>query len=354
MKTTIGDYMANELKTVCEKHNITGISICLTGENNLECKAAYGLRSVGTTDPLQVNDHFRAGSTTKTLITVIVMQLKEEGKLSLDQAVDTILQGVLQTESTITIRHLLNHRSGLEDYLWVADEGQPMLSKFDSAPDQWFAPRFLVRKGIQADVRFAPGEGFYYSNTNYILLGLIIEKVTGASMSDVINDRILQPLNMKQTHFPETFTINKPHANGHSKLTKDLQPSEHIISEYKDLNVSLAWTAGALISTPVDLNRFMFGLLNHQIISNNSLEDMMTFKETGDDGQYYGFGLYQFKDQQKTAIGHPGGISGYETVMLHYPMDNIYLSVMINQMPSGAVLIADELYNHFKFWNNRD
>ncbi|MCG1029391.1 beta-lactamase family protein [Virgibacillus halodenitrificans] len=336
------------LKNICEKYNIPGISVCLTDANRAEWKNVYGVRSVETGEPLQVDDQFRAGSITKTLIAVIIMQLKEEGKLSINQTINAILDGVLQQESSLTIKHLLNHTSGLEDYLWVENEGQPMISKFDTAPEIQFSPDFLVKEALLAAGRFAPGEGFYYSNTNYILLGLIIEKITGATISEIINKRILEPLLMKQTYFPKTFYINTSYANGHSKFTQDFQPSDQIVYEYKDLNISLAWTAGALVSTPADLNRFMIGLFNNKIISEESLEEMMTFKETGDNGQSYGLGLYQFKDQQKTAIGHPGGISGYETVMLHYPDDDIYMTVMINQMPAGATSIAAELYDSFK------
>jgi|SRR5690625_40333 len=339
-------YVKSIIKTVCEQHTLPGISVCIRN-NDSEWNASYGVRSMESKDSLQVNDLFRAGSTTKTLIATIIMQLKEEGSLSLNQSIMDILQGDLDINPVITIRQLLNHRSGIEDYLWIEEEGQPMLSKFDG-PNEQFSPWFLVKKGFQKNPQFDPNEGYYYSNTNYIILGLIIEKVTGKSLKKVMNQRLFEPLGMEQSYFPKNFSMIEPHANGHSKLTKDFQLSEEIECEYDNLNVSLAWASGALVSTPSDLTKFMCGVFNHHIISFESLKEMMTFWDTGDDGQSYGLGLYKFKNEQKIGVGHPGGISGYETIMLHYPSEDLYLTVMINQMPAGAIMIADEIYSRLQ------
>lgn len=337
------------LKSVCQKHNLPGISVCFRDGNNIEFKGVYGNRSNTSNDHLDIDDLFRAGSTTKTLIATIIMQLKEEGFLSLNDPVSSILRDETNIEPSITISQLLNHRSGLEDYLWVLEEsGQPIIRKFDGALKH-YPPKYLVNEGIQAKKRYIkPGEGFYYSNTNYILLGLIIEKITNQLLAEVVKQRIIKELRLEQTYLPNSFSIHQPHANGHSKYNNNLQRPEEIVREYDDLNVSLAWAAGALISTPGDLNKFMYGLINKQLISKESLEEMMAFIETGDRGQSYGLGLYEFKEHQKIAVGHPGGISGYETIMLYYPNDSIYLTVMINQMPAGSIKIADEIYNFIK------
>ncbi|WP_257349728.1 serine hydrolase domain-containing protein [Pseudalkalibacillus decolorationis] len=347
MLSEIKGKLDEKLEETLESEKLPGLSVCITDQNFNHWEQVYGVQLASTKNPLQTQHCFRAGSTTKTMIAVILMQLREEGKLSLDQTIESLLPELVPNGEGISIRQLMNHRSGFEDYLWVQDNGRPMISKFKTHPNDRFTPEQLVEKGTNAPVHFQPGAGYYYSNTNYIILGILIEELTGDSIQDVLKERIITPLQLSQTYFPTDNEIKVPYAVGHSKLDDNLQVTEHIESEIENLNVSLAWSAGALISTPMDLNLFLAGLFSNKLLSEESLKEMIQFQPTNDEGLSYGLGLYRFEFNNAVAYGHPGGIPGYETVMLHVPKDRIYISIMINQMPSNALKIAEKVYNHY-------
>ena len=179
---------------------------------------AFGTSTEGV--PVKTDDYFRVGSNTKTMTATVILQLMQEGKLKLDDPVSKYYSGVPNGD-TITIAQLLGMRSGLPNYTYDP--------AFVKQPQKVWKPEELLALSFAKPVDFAPGAQFEYSNANYIVLGLIIEKLTGMSAPDAFQKRIFEPLGLKHTSLP-ALTDNKipdPHAHGYMYLTRQIDPRQH-------------------------------------------------------------------------------------------------------------------------------
>lgn len=306
---------------------------------------AAGVRHIASDARLDPYDHLRVGSITKIFISALILKLKDEGIVSLEQTVNSILPGILKEGTHITVRHLLQHRSGLKDYIWMDVAGTNCIQHAISSLHDEFPPQSLIRLVATHDLQFEPGTEFNYSNTGYILLGIIAEKLTGESIEYLLEQWVIQPLQLERTYFPRTNDLRKPFATGYSRATPDLTDLSDEISEITNLNISILWTAGAVISNPLEIQTFMKSLFNGQLLSKESLTEMMCFLEADDPKQSYGLGLHQYTfDDGRQAVGHQGGLHGYESVTLYYPDCKMSLTVIVNQMPVGVVAMADQLF----------
>jgi D-alanyl-D-alanine carboxypeptidase len=253
----------------------------------------------------------RIGSATKTFTAVLALQLVEEGLLELDRSVDTYLPGIVKGEGidpkAITVRQLLQHTSGLPEYTdLVAKEPFPQR-------DVYRSPRDVLDLALDRPADFPAGERHQYTNTNYIALGLIIERVTQRPLGELIHDRIVTPLDLKHTYLPEQGDrgIQGEHPRGYHIDTK---------GELRDLteaDPSWAWAAGAMVSTPAELNTFMKAILDGELLEQAELDQMLTGVPTGDEehfpGATYGLGIESRELGGGTAWGHDGDIPGYQT-----------------------------------------
>ncbi|WP_299736882.1 serine hydrolase [uncultured Rossellomorea sp.] len=337
--------LENTVHSLCEKHQLPGMSVCLTDSTGEDHLIAVGVRQSESYLQLEPDDHQRVGSITKIFISTLILKLQEIRQLSLDQTVESILPGTLTHGSRITVRHLLQHRSGLKDYIWVDVAGTKSIQHAVSSLQDIFPPRSLVRLIANHDLEFEPGTEYHYSNTGYIVLGMIVEKLSGKSIEDVIDQWIIQPLQLKRTYFPLTNELRHPFATGHSKATPDMTELSEEVTEINKLNISITWTAGALVSTPFEIQTFMKAVFNGTLLSEESRKEMLHFHETDDTMQSYGLGLQQFTFANGVqAVGHQGVIHGYESVTLYYPDHEVLLTVIVNQMPVGVVSIVGQLY----------
>ncbi|MFD8984599.1 serine hydrolase domain-containing protein, partial [Streptomyces sp. NPDC059564] len=204
-----------------------------------------GVGDLATGSKVPVDGQVRIGSNTKTFTSVVVLQLVAEGKIGLDEAVDTYLPGLVRGEgidgSRITVRELLQHTSGLPNY--TAYLGDDL---------RHYEPRELVDIALRHKAEFEPGKGWAYSNTNYVLAGLIVLKVTHRPLAEEMDRRIIKPLGLRHTYFPAPgdATIREPHPKGYYQDAAGAPP--HDIT---DMDPSWGWAAGQKISTNSDLNR---------------------------------------------------------------------------------------------------
>ena len=171
---------------------------------------AFGVSDIATKTPMKVDDHVRIASITKTFVAVATLRLVDQGKLKLDDTLATWIEGIPNGDK-ITIRQLLGMRSGIYDF--TSDE--QFLNDFTADPLMAFSPEDVVAIVQRHEPDFAPGEKESYCDTNYIFLGVIIEKVTGRPVEDVIRDEILTPLGMPHTSFPTTPAMPEPYAHGY-------------------------------------------------------------------------------------------------------------------------------------------
>ncbi|MFB6720187.1 serine hydrolase domain-containing protein [Kribbella sp. NPDC056345] len=268
---------------------------------------ASGVAEVGTAVPVDPAGSFRIGSVTKTFTATVVLQLVGEGVLALDDSVGRWLPGVIPAGDSINLRQLLNHTSGLYNYTSdLPDTAGIIRDRFV----HW-DPRATIDSIAVQPLLFEPGATCSYSNTNYLLLGLIIEAATGKSFATEIESRILEPLDLQETLIPgDATTLPEPHAHGY--LTLDDQ-----LVDISDFNASQAWSAGEFVSTASDLNRFYAALLTGKLLRPAELEAMQTTIPTDEAFHHFGLGLSRITLPNLTLWGHAGGIFGYRTWSYH-------------------------------------
>jgi D-alanyl-D-alanine carboxypeptidase len=263
-------------------------------------RLASGVARLEPRQPLTPAARFRVGSITKTFVATVTMQLVGNGTLRLDDTVERWLPGLVPNGGAITLRMLLNHTSGLFNYT-----DDPAF--FDRDLTVPATPQELVAVAVAHPPTFPPGQGWSYSNTGYIVAGLILEAATGQSLDRLVTQRILRPLHLTGTYFPtRSPDIAGYHAHGY-------RPPALTGDGYLDVTAfapSLAWAAGAIVSTADDLRRFYSALLGGRLLRPALLDQMLTTVPL-DPVFGYGFGIYSQRGPCGTAWGHSGGIPGY-------------------------------------------
>ncbi|MET9609305.1 serine hydrolase domain-containing protein [Streptomyces sp. NPDC006512] len=285
-----------------------------------------GVSDTGTGRKRRPSERFRIGSTTKAFTATVVLQLAAEGSLGLDDTIERWLPGLVSGNGydgrTITIRQLLNHTSGISNY-----GNDPEFFK-KGVGAAWFqhrydtyAPEQLVRTGLATPPPCAPGEAFLYSNTNYFLAALIIEKATGGTFGEALMQRIVQPLALTGTYLPGTEpAIRGPHPRHYSTLfASDVPPRVHDATE---MNQSFAWAAGGIISTTGDLQRFFGELLRGHLLPAGQQQEMFTTVDTAGPVPWipqtrYGLGVFSWTlPSGVTVWGNAGATYGSWTCAL--------------------------------------
>ncbi|MFF7635001.1 serine hydrolase domain-containing protein [Kitasatospora sp. NPDC008050] len=275
-------------------------------------RGTAGLRDLASKAPDPVEGRFRIGSATKTFLATVALQLSAEGKLGLDDPIERYLPGVVPDGASITVRQVLNHTAGIFDYTEDPRFAEDTEAEQEQlvATDRWhtYTPQQLIAVATGHPPYFAPGQGWHYSNTDYLLVGELIGKVTGHSWRTEVQQRILRPLGLRHTYLPGTATsIPGPHAHGYLALTAGP-------ADITELNPSVAGSAGEIISTTDDLTRFNAALLGGRLLAPAQLAEMTTtVPAIADPPSEYGLGLMRIPLSCGAVWGHPGGIYGYTT-----------------------------------------
>jgi D-alanyl-D-alanine carboxypeptidase len=254
---------------------------------------------------------FRVGSVTKTFIATVALMQEELGHLSLDDAVEHWLPGLVPGGDQITLRMLLNHTSGLYNY--TDDPG--FGARYLADPTLGWAPRQLVELAVAHPPLFAPGTSWSYSNTNYIVAGMLIEKAAGQNIHRMVRERIIDPLHLTGTSFPaHDRGIDGFYAHGYL-------PPSLLDPGYTDVSrvaPSLGWTAGAVISTVDDLRTFYQALLGGRLLRPEQLREMLTTVSVTPLFSY-GLGIFSVLTPCGLLWGHDGDIPGYHTMAFSDP-----------------------------------
>ncbi|BCJ61957.1 D-alanyl-D-alanine carboxypeptidase [Micromonospora endophytica] len=277
-----------------------------------EWRDAAGQAFLTKPQPMKPEMRHRIGSITKTFIATTVLQLVDEGRLGLDDPIGTWLPDLVPGEpgAQVTVRMLLNHTSGIGNYTNAMIDSYAAINRMQVTT---YAPADLVAMGLAMPPTNAPGARFSYSNTNYLLAGLLIEKVTGNGAAAEVQRRILRPLKLTGTSFPGTDpTIRGPHGGAYfaSFGARDLS----------EFNMSWAWTAGEMISTTADLNTFFRALLRGDLLSQATLDEMLDVVPMLPDlpeAAGYGLGIYSLRTPCGEFWGHDGAVIGHLTYSLH-------------------------------------
>lgn len=281
---------------------------------------------------------FRIGSVTKTFVSTLVLMLQAEGRLSLDGRVSDHVSGIPGGDG-ITVRMLLGHTSGLFNYT----EDQAFWEAAETHPPRAFTPRELVAVAAGHAPDFPPGKGFHYSNTNYIVAGMIAEAVGGKPVGAQIRERILVPVGLDHTYF-----------DGEEKVPPGLV-SGYERSDHGDIDVTYtedpsgAWAAGALVSTADDVNRFFAKLLGGELLGPAQMQEMTTWTKTSWPGvPGYGLGLSEHGTPLGMSYGHVGSIDGYDAWSARVDGRGVTITVLSNVYGADAMGISDSLAGALK------
>ena len=303
---------------------------------------ASGVADIATNLPLSPDARFRAGSILKPFVAVVVLQLVEEDKLSLDDAMTELLPeevtGRFKDTDKITLRMLLDHTSGIPE--WLSDE---MIGRIAADPAKiWDVREFLDAAAAQPPA-FVPGEGWGYSNTDYNLLGLVIERATGQSWRDAVTTRVIEPLGLKSTTLPEPgdSAIAGAFMHGYGMIGGKVMDLTFI-----DPSMAGAAGGGALVTTVGDLATFLAALRSGKLFRDPKAFAMMAdfVPAEGDGGRVgYGLGLEKYAlPGGLEMIGHSGGTAGYRSGAFYFPALDLTMTfaLSVEDNPIPVILAA--------------
>jgi D-alanyl-D-alanine carboxypeptidase len=298
----------------------TGVPGAIVGVWGPHCRyeQAFGVADKSTGAPMRTHFYSRIGSETKTFTATGVLQLVDDGKVGLDDPISKYVPGVPEGDR-ITLRELLRMQSGLFNY--SADEGFQRALFTD--PNRPFTPQQLLNYAFVHPLVFPPGQGFLYCNTNYILLGLVIEKVSGLPLNQYLEKRVFQPLGLEHTFFPTDNAFPQPHAQGYTQQTLD--GSEAVATDW---DPSWGWAAGAMISTLDDLRTWARALATGTLLKPDTQAQRLQTVSPPGFAPNVGYGLGIFNAEGW--IGHNGSLPGYQSLTLYLPQEKSTLVVLLN------------------------
>lgn len=283
-------------------------SLTLREKDKIVYSKAYGFADVGAKVKATPQTKYKIGSITKTFTACIIMQLAEEKKLKLDAKLSEFFPKVKNAEK-ITITNLLNHTSGIYNYT----KDSTLFAKITDLHNR----RDMLEQIYKNNAAFEPGTKAEYSNSNYLLLGYIIQDVTHKSFKENVTTRVITKAGLKNTYY-----FGKINPKKNEAFSYKAENGQWVKRE--EWHESVAGAAGALQSTTEDLTKFYTALFDGKIVSKESLAKMTNINNG------YGLGLVNFQFGERKFIGHNGGIESFESVAAYYPKDGVAVSLIAN------------------------
>ena len=282
-------------------------TISLSKGNELIYTRSIGFLDFENNILLDSNSKFRIGSISKTFTSVLILKSEEDGKLNLNDTIENFFPDLPNSEK-ITIENLLSHRSGIFNFT-----DSPEYIKYSIHPK---SREELIKIISNFDTVFKPGRRSEYSNSNYILLTIILEKLYSKNYSDILSEKITKPYELNNTYYGDKIDVKNNEAKSYMYAGKWIPQDE------TDPSVPLG--AGGIVSNPSDLTKFSYLLFSGNILKNHSLEKMKKIS-----GQY-GLGIFTIPFYKKTAFGHTGGIDGFSSIFAHFIDDEVSYALNSN------------------------
>lgn len=296
------DTAYSSAKAYVESEGFIG-TILVKKNNSYLLREAYGYADQSTLQPNDIDTRYRIGSLTKAFTALAIVQLKNENVIvSYDGPIANYLPAYPDKDE-ITIRHVLNHRSGIPEYLASVD------------PRQSYTPSEQVDLFKNLDLYFGPGQAFNYSNSNYVLLGYLIEVLTGTDYASYLDVNILSVLGMVNTEYGESIIEGAHYAKGYADFSQQQSASY--------LDMSIPYSAGALSSNINDLEIWAESFLNSSLLSEQDIRDIFSEGE-------YGFGWIIKQLDGKLVYTHSGGISGFSSIIAIFPQEEAFIVALSN------------------------
>ncbi|KIF02080.1 beta-lactamase [Streptomyces sp. RSD-27] len=300
---------------VLKEARVPGVMVALSAPGKGEYVRAFGVADKATGAPMKTDMNMRIGSVTKTFTVTALLRLVDQGKVGLDDPIGKYVSGVPNGDR-ITLRQLASMRSGLFNY--SEDEG--FFKALTADPRRPFTPQELLSYAFRHPVQFAPGAKFDYSNTNLILLGLVVEKVSGKPLDRFVTEQVIAPAGLRHTLFPTGAEFPKPHAQGYTDQTASGK-----VEESTDWNPSWGWAAGAMISDLADMRSWAQTLATGTLLTPATQAERLDVTRAAPDAGY-GLGLFDVAGW----IGHNGSLPGYQALVVYLPEARATLVVLLN------------------------
>jgi D-alanyl-D-alanine carboxypeptidase len=328
------------IDTLMNKYSIPGAAVGVWRNDTSEALLIKGKSDISNNRPMDRGSLVRIASITKTFVASVALELIDEGKLSLDDTLKKFLP-LAPGANRIIIRELCSHTSGIHDVI----EDTSSSCGFVNHPKMHFSKQNFLDCIQQTKGDFEPGTKSSYSNTGYILLGMIIEKVTGHSLEQEIHNRLLNPLHLRQTFFCGDSTFSRRYCHGYMLDTVSRQ-----MKDVSFIDPSGVWAAGAMVSTLDDLKKWAVLLTNGTFLRPQTQRMRLTFSQGWDDCSRYGLGIMKIG----AYIGHSGGIFGYNTGMFYDPEKHRTLIIIYNNCNYVDGHITETILGISRILNNRD
>jgi len=318
-------YVDSVATAAVAEHRTAGVSVAVVKNGRTVLAKGYGFADLENDVPATPETVYRIGSITKQFTSAAIMRLMEQGKLSLDDTLQKFLPNFPAQGNRVTVRHLLNHTSGIKSYTSLGPKWARVV-RLDLAPDS------LVALFANEPFDFKPGDAWRYDNSGYFLLGMIIEKISGKPYGQYLQDELFTPLGLKSTIYCDQAPLIKHRAQGYAA-----RPDGGFINA-EPLSMTQPYAAGSLCSTVNDLATWTLALSSGKVVSPASYK-LMTTPGTLNDGKplTYGFGLGIGAVAGHRQVSHNGGINGFISELHHYPDDSLVTVVLTNTGALTAV-----------------
>lgn len=310
----------SKLDSMYSQVRVPGIYLIVrAADKDLNYEKTRGYSNLATFRPMYLGDLFRIGRITNSFTSTVLLQLVDENKVSLDSALSKYVPSVPNSQN-ISIKHLMNMTSGLYDYA----TDSVFLLQLKSNPLKKWTQQELINFSISHPPYFPPGTGWRYSSTNSILIGMIIEQVTGNTLKQEIQNRILTPLNLQNTYFPTDQNMPTGNVcNGYTLLSGPLT-FDNVTTRF---DPSWIWASGAMVSNLIDMKIWVKALINGSLLSSTLQQERLKFIYTGTPAYKYGLGIY---DLQNGYSGYKGAVPGYNNLIVYFPNKGTLIAILIN------------------------
>jgi CubicO group peptidase (beta-lactamase class C family) len=317
-------YVDSVANAAVAEHRTPGVSVAIVKHGKTVLAKGYGYADLENDVPAGAETVYRVGSITKQFTAASIMRLVEQGKLLLDDTLQKFLPSFPAQGNRVTIRHLLNHTSGIKSYTSLGEKWQRVI-RLDLAPES------VVALFANEPFDFKPGDRWSYDNSGYFLLGVIIEKISGKPYGQYVKDELFTPLGLKSTVYCDQEPLIKHRAQGYAP-----KPNGQFVNA-EPLSMTQPYAAGSLCSTVTDLAAWTAALSSGKVVSPASYKQMTT-PLTLNDGKplTYGFGLGVGMLRGHRQINHNGGINGFVSELHHYIDDSVVTVVLTNVASATA------------------
>lgn len=311
------------------KPNEPGATALVAKKGRVIYKKGFGMANLELDVPMKTDHVFRIGSITKQFTAIAILQLMEQGKLNLQDEITKFIPDYPTQGNKITVEHLLTHTSGIRDFASMRDTVQR--GRID------FTPRQMIDYFRNEPMRFAPGTKYEYSNSGYVVLGYIIEKITGRTYAQYLEENFFKPLGMNSSLFSSDTKLVKNRASGYSKTKQGFENAAPI-------SMTQPYAAGAILSTVEDLCKWQKAVQSYQLVKKETLDKAWTRYQLNDGSPInYGYGWRQGFIQGSASLWHGGLINGFITMAMYLPGEDVFVAVFSNCENNSPVDVTAKL-----------